>query len=128
MIDPTFAHALPPEPDARTVAILDRLTAAHGVIAGLVIWHERGRYSVLRRERRAAVGRRFDEVLIDGFAFDEANPDDADEVLREIAHEQGQCDELFATLATLAALLSDAGSEIARLNAENAGLRARSGK
>lgn len=69
MIDPTFAHALPPEPDARTV-----------------------------------------------------------EVLREIAHEQGQCDELFATLATLAALLSDAGSEIARLNAENAGLRARCGK
>lgn len=96
MIDPTFAHALPPEPDARTVAILDRLTAAHGVI--------------------------------DGFAFDEANPDDADEVLREIAHEQGQCDELFATLATIAALLSDAGSELARLHAECAGLRARSGK
>lgn len=99
MIDPTFAHALPPEPDARTVAILDRLTAAHGVI--------------------------------DGFAFDEANPDDADEVLREIAHEQGQCDELdelFATLATLAALLSDAGSELARLHAECAGLRARCGK
>lgn len=96
MIDPTFAHALPPEPDARTVAILDRLTAAHGVI--------------------------------DGFAFDEANPDDADEVLREIAHEQAWCDELFATLATLAALLSDAGSELARLHAECAGLKARGGK
>jgi hypothetical protein len=52
MIDPTFHAYPPPEPDARTVAILDRLTAAHGVI--------------------------------DGFAFDEANPDDADEVLDEL--------------------------------------------
>lgn len=93
MIDPTFAHALPPEPDARTVAILDRLTAAHGVI--------------------------------DSHGFDEADPDDADEILREIAHEQAWCDELFATLATLAALLSDASDEIVRLRAENAGLKAR---
>jgi ABC-type nitrate/sulfonate/bicarbonate transport system substrate-binding protein len=86
----------PAMPDPTISSILDRLTAAHGVI--------------------------------DSYGFDEAEPDDADELLRDIAHEQAWCDELFATLATLAALLSDAGSEIARLHAENAGLRARSGK
>lgn len=95
MIDPTFAHALPPEPDARTVAILDRLTAAHGVIDG------------------------YDWTILEG--------DDASDVLEELAG-SSTAPELVATLATLAALLSDAGSELARLHAENAGLRARCGK
>lgn len=54
---PMWEH---PHPGARTWSF-SRLSP----LAGLVIWHERGRYSVLRRERRAAVGRRFDEVLID---------------------------------------------------------------
>ena len=97
MIDPTFVHALPPEPDARTVAILDRLTAAHGVI--------------------------------DSFDFTQDAGEDGRDVLYAIADIGAQqATSLVATLATLAALLSDAGSELARLNAENAGLRARSGK
>lgn len=54
---PTWEH---PHPGVRTWSF-SRLSP----LAGLVIWHERGRYSVLRRERRAAAGRRFDEVLID---------------------------------------------------------------
>lgn len=97
MIDPTFAHALPPEPDARTVAILDRLTAAHGVI--------------------------------DSFDFTPGDGEDGRDVLYAIADIGAQqATSLVATLATLAALLSDAGSELARLHAENAGLRARCGK
>ena len=100
MIDPTFAHALPPEPDARTVAILDRLTAAHGVID------------------------EFDFTRGDGGYYA-----DAIDVLASIGDCGAQtATTLVDTLATIAALLSDAGSEIARLNAENAGLRARCGK
>lgn len=100
MIDPTFAHALPPEPDARTVAILDRLTAAHGVID------------------------RFNFTYGDGDYYD-----DAFDVIASLK----ECDartaaKLVDTLAALAALLSDAGSELARIHAENAGLRARCGK
>lgn len=54
---PTWEH---PHPGVRTWAF-SRLSP----LAGLVIWHERGRYSVLRRERRAAAGVRGGEVLID---------------------------------------------------------------
>ena len=100
MIDPTFHAYPPPEPDARTVAILDRLTAAHGVIDEFDFTHGDGGYYA-----------------------------DAIDVLASI----GDCGArtattLVDTLATLAALLSDAGSELARFHAENAGLRARCGK
>lgn len=84
----------------KTLAILDRLTAAHGVIDEFDFTHgDDGYYA------------------------------DALDVLASI----GDCGaltatELVDTLATLAALLSDAGSELARLNAENAGLKARGGK
>lgn len=97
MIDPTFHAYPPPEPDARTIAILDRLTAAHGVIDS------------------------FDYTPVDG--------EDARDVLTTIANYGAQqATSLVDTLATLAAILSDAGSELARLHAENAGLRARGGK
>jgi len=99
VIDPTFAHALPPEPDARTLAILDRLTAAHGVIDGFDFTHGEG-----------GLG------------------DDAFDVLDSLKFcGTRTVTELVDTLATLAALLSDAGSELARLHAECAGLRARCG-
>lgn len=97
MTDPTFHAYPPPEPDARTVAILDRLTAAHGVI--------------------------------DDFDFTPERHEDGRDVLYAIADIGAQqATSLVTTLATLATLLSDAGSELARLHTENAGLRARCGK
>lgn len=83
--------------DEKIGSILDRLTAAHGVI--------------------------------DRYDFTPERDEDSRDVLYAIADIGGQQATSFvSTLATLAALLSDAGSEIARLHAENAGLRARSGK
>lgn len=66
--------------------------------------------------------------VVDGFDFEIQDGDDASDVLTEIGGVDHHATELVDTLATLAALLSDAGSEIARLNAENAGLKARGGK
>lgn len=86
-------------PDDKTTAILDRLTTAHNVADSYTFTHGEG-----------------------------GDFDDALEVLDSIK----DCGTRGATevvdmLAGLAALLSDAGAEIARLSAECAGLRARSG-
>lgn len=79
----------------KTLAILDRLTAAHGVI--------------------------------DSYNFDLDDLDDVRQCMVDLVDDDEIASELHGMLSTLAALLSDAGSEIARLHAENAGLRARCG-
>lgn len=84
----------------RTDEILDRLTAAHDVIDMYTFTH-------------GADGD-FDDAL------------DVIDSLRDLG--ASNVTELVDTFASLTALLSDAGSELARLNAENAGLRARCGK
>mgnify|MGYP000665018611 CR=1 FL=1 len=78
-----------------TSAILNRLTAAHGVV---------------------------DRI---GFDFDADSGYTEADVLREIAGARRTSAEMVAMLAGLASLLSDAGEEISRLSAECAGLRAR---
>jgi len=66
--------------------------------------------------------------VVDGFDFEIQDGEDAHDVLTQIGGVGHHATELVEMLAALAALLSDAGSEIARLNAECAGLRARCGK
>lgn len=84
----------------QTSAILDRLTTAHGVIDD------------------------FDFTYGKGNDFDDAF--DVIDSIRDCGDHA--VSELVDTFASLAALLFDAGTEIARLSAENAGLRAREGR
>jgi len=95
----------------------------------------------LNRARRARTATmpddKTDEILdrltsafnvVDGFDFTIGHDEDAFDVLTEIGGVGHHATELVKMLDGLAALLSDAGAEIARLNAECAGLRARCGK
>jgi hypothetical protein len=89
----------PAMPDPTISSILDRLTAAHGV------------------------ARRFD------FTIDERAHEDGQDVLKAVSDLGARpATELVEMLAGLESLLSDVGSAIARLTAENAGVKARSGK
>lgn len=66
--------------------------------------------------------------VVDSFEWGPSPGEDAADVLHAITSNRRDAGNLHDMLAGLAALLSDAGAEIARLNAECAGLRARCGK
>ena len=66
--------------------------------------------------------------IVDSYEF-ACEPDETGaETMRQIVDNESHATELYGMLLGLASLLADAGREIARLDSECAGLRAREGK